>query len=234
MLRPDATIQKSTSTKKWRERKRIEMNAKESVPKLKGLLRLLESQCQRASELSFYPYDAQQLEEVHTIFQTRRKRKLLHEIPSHVSVTKSFHQLVSRHRFVCFFIVQGTKQFHNSHAINLRRRLASDYNDYMTTFLVSLGKDSDTEDSLFALGTGFAVFPSSSTFMALLNVTQVPTIVIIDSLTGRPIPQDAILAMEWNDDPQFVIHSWQQGKSGLSAGQKTLSVLSFQSTCIIT
>jgi hypothetical protein len=66
-----------------------------------------------------------------------------------------------------------------------------------------------------------------------LNVTQVPSLVIIDSTTGRPLSTDAALAIEWNE-PHRVINAWQRKSSGLSLSQKMFSVLTLQSdTCTI-
>jgi hypothetical protein len=47
--------------------------------------------------------------------------------------------------------------------------------------------------------------------MSLLNVTQLPTIVIIDSNTGRPLFRDSALAIEWND-PHDCLNAWQAAR----------------------
>jgi hypothetical protein len=102
----------------------------------------------------------------------------------------------------------------------------------MTTFVVSLNDNGEERDTLFCQGTGFSSFPSSSILMMLFNITQVPTIVIVDTTTGRAKSPDAGLAMEWND-PHYVINAWQRGNSGLSLSQKALSVITCQSNCVI-
>jgi hypothetical protein len=88
------------------------------------------------------------------------------------------------------------------------------------------------EESSFMHGTGFAALGSTPVLMSLLNVTQVPTIVIIDSDTGRPLSRDSALAIEWND-PHDCLNAWQAGGSGLTACQKGFSLATFQSDCAI-
>jgi hypothetical protein len=102
----------------------------------------------------------------------------------------------------------------------------------MTILIVSLNNDDGGTENMFCHGTGFASLPSSSIIMALFNVTQVPTILVVDTDTGRLLPSDAGLAMEWND-PHYVLNAWQRGSSGLTVGQKVLAVMSFQSDCVI-
>ena len=87
--------------------------------------------------------------------------------------------------------------------------------------------------SHFGTGTGFTYIrlqPTSSLSiaMALLNVTQVPTIIVFDTSTGRPISSDAKLALEWNE-PHDVLQSWHVGHSGLTTCQKLLAVATCQS-----
>ena len=113
----------------------------------------------------------------------------------------------------------------------------------MTVFVVNLNYDRQTEtgsdgqdifsqnDNLwshFGRGTGFTSLPTSSVLMTLLNITQVPTLVVIDTSTGRPISSDAVLALEWND-PHDVLQAWHTGSSGLNCWQKLLALATFQS-----
>jgi hypothetical protein len=88
------------------------------------------------------------------------------------------------------------------------------------------------EESSFMHGTGFAALGSTPVLMSLLNVTQVPTIVIIDSDTGRPLSSGSALAIEWND-PHDCLNAWQAGASGLTARQKVFSLATFQRDCAI-
>jgi hypothetical protein len=102
----------------------------------------------------------------------------------------------------------------------------------MTLFgVVSLSKYLPEEPS-FMHGTGFAAHGSTPILMSLLNMTQVPTIVIIDSDTGRSRSRDSALAIEWND-PHDCLNAWQAGGSGLTVWQKVFSLATFQSDCTI-
>jgi hypothetical protein len=57
-------------------------------------------------------------------------------------------------------------------------------------------------------------------FTSLLNVTQVPTIVIINSDTDRPLSRESALAIEWNDPHDCFnkdgFNAWQAGGSGMT------------------
>ena len=164
----------------------------------------------------------------------------------------TFAELCQRHKFVCFFILQEGPVYYSKHVMELRKRLSLHYNDCMTTFVVNLnnnnnnhrGGEDDTSSetasrknvnlfSHFGTGTGFTyIRPTSSSlsiFMALLNVTQVPTIIIFDTSTGRPISGDAKLALEWNE-PHDVLQAWHVGHSGLTTCQKLLAVVTCQSS----
>jgi hypothetical protein len=69
-------------------------------------------------------------------------------------------------------------------------------------------------------GTGFAALGSTPVLMSLLNVTQVPTIVIMDSDTDRPLSRESALAIEWNDPHDCFnkdgFNAWQAGGSGMT------------------
>jgi hypothetical protein len=90
--------------------------------------------------------------------------------------------------------------------------------------------NSSRNASLFCGGTGFYIFPSLSILPTVLNVTQLPTIIVVDNQTGKTLPSDAILAIERNDS-DTVITAWQQGKSGLSCIQKIITVSTCESHC---
>jgi hypothetical protein len=111
----------------------------------------------------------------------------------------------------------------------------------VSSFTDNIDTNGDVEESkfavkdnlLFCLGTGFALFQHSCSLMTMLNITKLPSVLILDSTTGRIVSHhDALLAMEWNDS-HSVINSWQQGKSGLSCLQKLFATLTCESTCII-
>ena len=170
----------------------------------------------------------------------------------------SFATLVSQHRFVCFFVIQDDQgPYYSHHVLTLRHRLATEYHDCMTVFVVSLnhtpttqrnntdaideettplcndnGKQHGTRQQqccTFMDGTGFIkLVRDPSIVMTLLNVSQIPTLTIIDTVTGRPIPLNAALALEWNE-PHNVLQAWHMGQSGLSISQQLLAIVSCQS-----
>lgn len=172
-----------------------------------------------------------------------------HESPlsiPHPKHSMAFESVVRRHKFVAFFVVQGFrnvggKTCYSAHTLNLRRILATDYHDVMTTFVLDLvggnggsnpamtafvdeetGETFNEPSSAFCNGTGFCLFPtdgSVSTLLALLNVSKIPAVVVLDAFTGRIVAGDAILAIERNDG-HTVVNRWQSGRSGLSILQQ--------------
>ena len=168
------------------------------MPRLKVILRMI--QPHYPDSLPVFDYNEQLLSETQITLKNRRKRRAESRM-SPSSHDSSFTDLTRRHRFVCFFVVQpaGSGSYYSSHDILLRKRLATGFHDSMTLFAVSLGDHHhhlpQESSSSFLHGTGFAALPSTPVLMSLLNVTQVPTIVIIDSNTGRPISQDSALTL---------------------------------------
>ena len=231
------------------------MDSKSHDPsRLRGVLKLLMPHCDNKA-LVPYPYDECRLLESQALLQARRKRRLLSNPTTEAETSlansqvrlspdsTSFVELVQRHRFVSFFVIQEGPLYYSKHVLALRKRLALNYNDCMTVFVVNLNYDRQTEtgsdgqdifsqnDNLwshFGRGTGFTSLPTSSVLMTLLNITQVPTLVVIDTSTGRPISSDAVLALEWND-PHDVLQAWHTGYSGLNCWQKLLALATFQS-----
>lgn len=214
---------KPNSTSSHTKQAMKEPNENPEIPRLKGYLRMIQAE----EPLSFYPFDGDKLQETQTRLERRKKSN---DSNSFASIPKSFIDVLADHRFVCFFIVQGNKNFHSNHALTLRKRLALKFHDRITTLVVFCG-DSEGQP-LFCRGTGFASFPFSATLMSVLNIVHVPSLVVLDTQTGRPIHSDAALAMEWND-PHAVLDAWEQEQSGLSSSQKVVSVLTLQSNCII-
>jgi len=172
-----------------------------------------------------------------------------HLLIPHPKHSITFESVVRRHKFVAFFVVQGFrnasgKTWYSAHTLNLRRILATDYHDVMTTFVLDLGSgssigtaniqpmmefvDEETGEmvepsSSFCNGTGFCLFPTvgstTTTLLALLNVSKIPAVVVLDAFTGRIVASDAILAIERNDG-HTVVNRWQSGRSGLSILQQ--------------
>jgi hypothetical protein len=188
---------------------------------LKGVLRMLEPQY--PDPLSSYSYDETQLMESHALLQNRRKRSRPSDLySSSYATSTSFPDLIQQHRFVGVFFTQGGPYF-SPHELSLRKILTSGYHDSMTLFVVFLGGQ---QDGTFLFGSGFSNLPPSSILTTVLNVTKLPTLVVIDSETGRPISQDESLAVKWNE-PRDVLASWEEGRSGLSLLQKAFALLSF-------
>jgi hypothetical protein len=179
------------------------------------------------------------------------------------SSTPLFLDLVGSHRYVAFFVIQGNRSgFYSTHTVNMRKRLATGYHDSMTTFCIFIGSspssssaasrsissssnggeikgtkgNNDNTDTAFLQGTGFATLEDSTPplLLTLLNITQLPSVVVIDTATGRKVSEDAGLAIDWND-AHLVLNAWQRGKSGLTCSQTTLAVLTCQGSapCVI-
>jgi hypothetical protein len=240
---------------------------------LRGLLKLLvagsttttktttTATISKDTKLPLFEYDVELLQDTQSMFQKRRGR-MNHQsqqdngtrIPQY---NLSYQELIARHRFVCFFIIQGNdSNRYSKHTLRLRKLLSNGYHDSITTFLVPVGgntmvlsssykdnhgdnnnTDDDIEESsnnfLFCHGTGFVLFSQTSYLITMLNTSQLPSVIIIDSTTGRIVSQqDALLAMEWNDS-HTVINSWQQGKSGLSCLQKLFAIVTCESSCVV-
>ena len=186
--------------------------------------------------LNFYLFDGDQLQESQTRLERRKKKPI--NLGTTSSIPKSYIDLLEQHRFVCFFMVQGGGKgnYYSTHTLALRKQLALKFHNHMTIFVVFCGQQDSQAESSFCQGTGFVSFPSSSTLMSILNVTQVPSLAILDTTNGRPISSDAGLALEWNSnkgDPQELLDAWEQQQSGLSATQKAFSVVTLQSNCTI-
>ena len=201
-------------------------------PRLKGILRLISSQY--PDPIPTYEHDATMLAESQTIMQNRRRKRPNSTLLPNQMAT--FEELVNRHRYACFFFIQGNpSRFYSSHCLKLRKRLSEDYHDVMATFLVTVGGNAASTDAtgdVFCQGTGFSSLPSTPILLSLLNINQVPVAVVLEKATGHKISRDAMLAMEWNN-PQSVINAWQRGKSGLDCTQKALAVASMQSDCTL-
>ena len=230
----------------WPISTRESATRKSSRP-LKGFLRLIASQCMNENLLCF-EYEHNRLTDSQIMLQKRRRRSTRPRACATTSVscsshTASFEELTTRHRFVCFFVIQGNaSHFYSHHSLFLRQRLAQDFHDVMTTFLVSLGNGSGDENDavaagveIFSQGTGFCHLPETPLLRSLLNISQVPCIIVVDTTTTdqKKMSQDAMLAIEWND-PHHVINAWQRGQSGLTWTQKIIAVITLQSSpCVI-
>ena len=87
------------------------------------------------------------------------------------------------------------------------------------------GGDTVGNGSILGAGTGFVGMEYDPTILTILNITQLPTLVVIDTITGRPLSSSgrhnhhrAMAAIEYND-PDIVIEAWKRGQSGLTCCQ---------------
>ena len=96
------------------------------------------------------------------------------------------------------------------------------------------GEDTLGYGSILGTGTGFVGMECDPTVLTILNITQLPTVVVIDTKTGRPLLSSgrhnhhrAMAAIEYND-PDTVIQAWKQGKSGLTCCQSIWTIATCQ------
>mmetsp|Transcript_428 Transcript_428/g.495 ORF Transcript_428/g.495 Transcript_428/m.495 type:complete len:380 (+) Transcript_428:125-1264(+) len=258
------------------------------------------------NNVSVFSYHEDILRTTQTDFQKRRKRQRrpqprfndsrwcqYDDIQTLSSSLSSYEEIIDKHRFVCFFVIQGRNRtrgrrnnhnHHNNnstattsycsyyckHTLNLRKIIATEYHDVMSTFVIDTSSgfdrsnfndlllpmadnmdDETTNDSNnhkeeqgffsnnnFCSGTGFAIYPlppsqpTNNSFLlttlTVLNVSKTPSVVVIDTTTGRIVSRDVILAIEKNDS-HTVVNRWQLGKSGLSFFQQLCAVVTCQS-----
>jgi hypothetical protein len=96
--------------------------------------------------------------------------------------------------------------------------------------------------SILAAGTGFVKMEFNPILLTILNITQLPSLVVIDTTTGRPLSGSSsssrfnhhtMVAIEYND-PDSVIQAWKQGKSGISCCQSIWVTATCQdSACVV-
>jgi len=258
MLRRGTGDSRTLSSAEYELEKQKHDSPVHRTPPVRGLLKLLQGQINNdGSEplVDIYRYHGPTLRESQKELQKKKRSTTKQEhnndgespllIPKH---SMDFKTIVRRHKFVAFFVVQGFRNvggnaYYSAHTLNLRRILATDYHDVMTTFVLDLGGGGssnnsaaaigfdeetgggscDESSSSFCNGTGFCLFPtdgvSVSTLLALLNVSKIPAVVVMDACSGRIMVKDAILAIERNDS-HTVVNRWQSGRSGLSILQQ--------------
>ena len=201
---------------------------------VRGILQLLQPYYHPDLSIDVYEHNVQFLQDTQTQLMRRKRVQLdrSSETPTKSSQQQSFVHLIQQHRLVGFFVVQGLRgggSYFSPHEVSLRRILATDYWEHMTIFLVNCNETStDQLSSVFLAGSGFAHLPHHPILHTLLNITQIPTLVVVDTTTGRPLSQDAILALEWND-PHYVLDAWKRGQSGLTGFQQGLALATWQS-----
>mmetsp|Transcript_16086 Transcript_16086/g.33396 ORF Transcript_16086/g.33396 Transcript_16086/m.33396 type:complete len:385 (+) Transcript_16086:82-1236(+) len=216
-------------------------------------------------------------------FQNNPQNHLL----QHSSASMPFAQVVGRHRFVAFFVIQGWRRaraatitpistastvtdgnqrdrfYYSAHTLNLRQLLATDYHDVMSTFVLDLtdgccnnnnnnnncsggdgfsfcdeetggasdGYNDNDGTSNFCRGTGFAILKPTTTnnsnntgiLLTLLGgISKVPSVVVVDTVTGRTLSKDVVLAIQKND-AHAVVNRWQQNHHRSSSSSSGLT-----------
>ena len=104
----------------------------------------------------------------------------------------------------------------------------------------ALEKQEMDDCKLFYQGTGFLEISQEDqracqSLLQFLDVTQIPTIVVIPNRTGRPILGQEI-ALEWNgvDNDALLLQRWRDGSSGLTLSQNIVSKVLGDSSSVCT
>lgn len=276
----------------------------------RGVIRMIGSHLERQQANCLeYEFDAALFQETQRILQLRRRRRRrtvtrgrqqrgddtapaqARPVTSSSPSSSFFDVVVQRqgHRFVCFLVVMQydtNALCHSQHSLSIRKLLALDYQGYVTTIVImvgrrqlqaeeedrtaqetdtllqredgnvdqntldvesgaaestdsrALGDDDNVNTDLFCHGTGFALLAINDTslLLSMLNVTQVPSVVVVDTVTGRKLGDNALLAMEHHrDDPERALQAWERGHSGLSCCRTAIATATCQtsSSCAI-
>ena len=168
--------------------------------RLRGRLKMIASSQNFSLELERFPFDESLMKDGDMALRNRRKRRIFHGNRGDASATTvSFESIVSEHRYVCFIVVQSSQDsYYSKHTLDLRRRLAEHYQDSVTIIAVfvqggptSNASENDClrDDTIFCQGTGFAALSSANAplLLTLLNVSEVPTMVVFDTSSGLPL-----------------------------------------------
>lgn len=136
------------------------------------------------NNVSVFSYNADILRATQTGFQKRRKRQRrpqslndsrwcqyddIQTLSSSLSISSrpvlsSYEEIIDKHRFVCFFVIQGRNRirgrsndnnnnkstattsycsYYCKHTLNLRKIIATEYHDVMSTFVIDTGSGFD-------------------------------------------------------------------------------------------
>ncbi|CAB9505877.1 expressed unknown protein [Seminavis robusta] len=149
--------------------------------------------------------------------------------------TAALEDQIAKTEITLLFFFHATQP----HSLKLRRTVANFCNDHSDTVhcLALFGGDSEAQTEtekadmdVFLQGTGFTYFSdtnnNANTVLRFLDVTQIPSLVVIPHATGHPIMgQEA--ALEWNavepSSAEDLLQRWKGGGSGMSLSQSILS-----------
>ena len=126
-----------------------------TLPHLTGLLRLVSSQCTNLVHFNHRP-TTRLTGESHAaplLLQNRRRRKRQSNLSLSLSrEASSFEELCSRHRYVCFFVVQEGNPSHFClfQSLSYASKATGAEDDVMTTYVITLGNDDTTGKSVLS------------------------------------------------------------------------------------
>ena len=128
----------------------------------------------------------------------------------------------SKSTFTLFFLGDSC----NLNAVRFRPKLVRFSQAHTEAVQIICVLNRDGSDS-FCNGTGFAFipldYPNRTTLLALLAVTCVPSVVVIENKTGRRITDLGMQAIDTNDDSKIILERWSKRQSGLDIIQWTMT-----------
>lgn len=214
--------------------------------RLRGVLSTLRD----VNNLIQHSQDEDRLRKAKLLLRSMKRKRQEPQSPLVESV--SLQEIISQHEFTVVFF------FHPRHAHSLQlRSILSDFcarEDTRTSCLAAFGGDPEAataeeiEDcDLFFDGTGFLQIcrndepgqKACASLLRFLDVTQIPTIVVIPNSRGRPIMGQE-MALEWNaskgdaESISALLQRWREGGSGLSISQSMLSSVLGNSSSVCT
>jgi hypothetical protein len=168
----------------------------------------------------------------------QKRRELDMEVADPINrvISVELEEYITRTEITLLFFCHPTQQ----HSLRLRSTLASFCNVHADTLscLALFGGDTEAitqeekqDVQLFFRGTGFLTIndnTTSTSILRFLNVTHIPSLVVIPHNSGRPIMGQEV-ALEWNAvDPssteaELLLQRWKSGSAGLSLSQKIMA-----------
>ena len=128
----------------------------------------------------------------------------------------------SKSTFTLFFLGDSC----NLNAVRFRPKLVSFCQAHSEAVQTICVLNRDGGDS-FCDGTGFAYIPldhpNRMTILALLVVSCVPSVVVIENKTGRRITDLGMQAIDMNENAKVVLERWSRRQSGLDSMQWTMT-----------
>lgn len=190
-----------------------------------------------------HPYDDDDLRASKLLLRSRKRTPGKSCTEDGRPMPVSLQDIFSRKEFTIIFWFDPRQP----HSIQLRSTLSafSARNDDKLSCLAIFGGEKNAataEDKkgfkTFFLGTGFLEIGhddetgqrACASLLKLLVVTQIPSVVVIPSATGRPVRGQEV-ALEWNgsadngNEDAALLQRWREGKPGLTFSQGVLSTV---------